>query len=444
MLARILNTIPTVTTDEYRLDGPKMGEYVCQSPWITYPVDNGRYQGRGQNKFRFDIPDTGIFNFNSSYIKVTVTTSNNGTKINPADPTAPYVRVRQGIWSIINKMRHLDNLQPIEEIFPYNLIYGFKWRYFQNQPYANSVGPYLLGIGTKANRNLWGSQSWEYVVPCDLSWIRAGPFPAKLMLNTQSIEITLEDPNVCLESNMLGLNYEVTNVELHVDKMLPYFPGSDTMIQGQAWEEKIKRTIESGEYKVMVDKWDWYQNLPVAISCDFIIPIKKALLEWVVTVFSNVASIGDPTVDDTMITYPKLDCVQYYMKIFTNMFPEQPVECRNQAIAAYEFYLQMLNAWKMNGFPTSDQPTFPNAICDVPIDLVTFNANTFFMSVDLRSTRYRDCINPLVNTDNTSTDMRFYLRLNSAPPANTSIYHFAHSKMVIALTPRGETKLLVS
>lgn len=444
MLARILSNLPTVTTDEYRLDCPKMGEHVCQSPWIMYPVDNGRYQGRGQNKFRFDIPDTGIFNFGSSYIKVTVTTSNNGTKINPADPTAPRVRVRQGIWSIINKMRHLDNLQPIEEIYPYNLTYSLKWRYFQNQTYANAVGPYLLGIGTQANRDLWGSQTYSYVLPCDLSWIRAGPFPAKYMLNTQSIEITLEDPNVCLESNMLGLNYEVTNVELHVDKMLPSFPGVESILQLPPWEDKIKRTIESGDYRVMVDKWDWYQNLPVAISCDFIIPIKKALLEWIITVFSNVANIGDPTVNDTMISYPKLDCVQYYMKIFTNMFPEQPVECRDTALAAYQFYLQMLNAWRMNGFPTGDQPTYPNAICDVPIDLVTFNLNTFFMSIDLRSTRYRDCINPLVNTDNTSTDMRFYLRLNSSPPANTSLYHFAHSKMIIALTPRGETKLLVS
>lgn len=439
-LPRILSSLPTIETDEYKIDQPKMGVHVYQQPWKFFPVDNNVYKGRGQNRVRFEIPNSCIFNFGPGYLTVDVTLESNGVLLPPIGPLLPaYLRLRNGIWSCINRARHLDNLQPIEEIFPYNLIYGFKWRFIQNQPYATAVGPDLLGIGTQANRNAWGAITKKYIIPLDLGWIRAGPFPAKYMRNAQSIELFLEDPSVCMETNLGSPNYTFSNMELHVYKMLPGFPGVENQIQGNLWEDSLRREIQSGNYRVMIDYWDWYQNTPLAVQGDYLIPIKTACIKSITSVFANVNSVGNTQINDTMVVYPKLDVSQYFLKIFTNLFPEQPVECRDNAIEAYMFYLNWINTWKINAFPTGDQPTFPNAITDIPIDIDTFNASAFLMNADFRSTRYRNCINPILNTDTSTTDTRIYVRFDVPPPAGTCMYHFAESSAIIGLTNQGDT-----
>jgi len=437
-LPRVLSSLPTVQTDEYKYTCPKTGVHVYQQPWKFYPVDNNNYKGRGQNRIRFEIPNSCIFNFTTGYLSFYLTLSTDGIVQLPSTDPA-YVRLGNGSWEIAQRMRHLDNLQPIEEIFPYNLIFSFKWVFMQNQPYAQNVGPDLLGIGTTAQRNAWGALTKKYVIPIDLNWIRAGPFPAKYMRNAQSIEIYLEDPSVCMETNCGSPNYTVSNCEMHCYKMLPGFPGVENAIQGMAWEESIKRDIQSGQYRVMIDWWDWYQNTPLAIQGDYLIPIKTACIKGIYTVFGNVNNVGNTQINGKMMSYPKLSLNQYYLKIFSCLFPEQPVDCTDNAIEAYMFYLTWINTWKINSFPTGDQPTFPNAITDVPISLDNFNNTKFCAFADFRSTRYRDCINPILNTDTSTTDTRIYLRFDSTPPTGSCAYHFAESSAIIGLTPDGDT-----
>lgn len=437
-LPKILNALPLVHTSEYQYVCPKTGYKVYQQPFKWFPVDNNQYQGRGTNRIRFDIPNTNIWNLIPGYLSFDLTLSSDGIVI-PPSVLPPYVRIRQGTWSLINRARHLDNLQPIEEIFPYNIIYNFLWTFKQSSDYANAVGPDLMGIGTKNQRNIWGAGTFKFLMPIYLGWIRAGPFPAKYMKNTQSIEFFLEDPSVCLESNCGALNYTMSNVELHAYKMLPGFPGTEMSIESLAWEETLRRQIDSGEYKVMIDYWDWYQNTPVQITGDYLVPIKTAAIKGIFTVLSNVNNVGNPQIDDTMNTYLKLQTSQYYLKVFTNLYPEQPVECRGMAIEAYMFYLNYVNAWKIGGFLNEDQPDFPNSQSDVPVSIQEFNDIAFAMIADFRSTRYRDCINPIFNTDSSTTDTRFYLRFDAPPPAGTSLYHIAESSAIYGLTSRGET-----
>jgi hypothetical protein len=438
-LVKALNSLPLVSTTEYSYLCPKTGYRVYQQPYKWFPVDNNIYQGRGTNRIRFDIPNTNIWNFTPGYITFDLTLTSDGIVL-PPSILPPYVRMREGTWSFIQRARHLDNLQPIEEIFPYNLIYSFLWTFVQNQVYANQVGPDLLGIGTQTTRNLWGTQTRKFCLPINLSWITTGPFPAKYMRNTQSIELFLEDPSVCLESNCGALNYTMSNVEIHAFKMLPGFPGTEigaTFIH--EWEESLAREIRSGQYKVMVDQWDWYQNASVQVTGDYLIPIKTAAIKGIYTVLSNVNNVGNPQIDYTMNTYPKLDVSQFYLKVFTMLYPEQPVECRGKAIEAYQFYLAYVNGWRISGFLNSDQPDFPNAINSVPVENDEFNSIAFAMIADFRSTRYKDAINPIFNTDSSSTDTRFYLRFDTAPPAGTSLYHFAQSSSIFGVDANGYT-----
>lgn len=437
-LPRVLSALPVVQTDEYGYICPKTGVHVYQQPYISFPVDNNQYRGRGQNRIRFDIPNSCIFNFSSGYISFDVTLQTDGI-VQPPSILPPYQRLRNGIWSVAQRLRHLDNLQPIEEIFPYNLIYSFKFVFQQNQPYAQTVGPDLLGVGTTANRNAWGLITKRYVMPIGLNWITSGPFPAKFLRNTQSIEIYLEDPNVCMETNCGNANYIISNCEIHCYKLLPGFPGVDNAISSVAWEDGFKRSIMAGEYRVMIDCWDWYQNTPLAITGDYLVPIKTACIKGIYTVFANVNNVGDTQVNNTMTTFPKLDLSQFFLKVFTNLWPEQPVECRNNAIDAYMFYMNWLNAWKIDAFPTGDQPTYPNAIVSIPISIDTFNQSAFACIADFRSTKFKEAINPILSTDQSNTETRIYLRFNTPPPAGSCAYHFSESSAIIGITANGET-----
>jgi hypothetical protein len=250
---------------------------------------------------------------------------------------------------------------------------------------------------------------------------------------------------VCLESNCGNLNYTISNVEIHAYKMLPGMPGVTTnVIHGMVWEDQFRRQIESGEYRVMVPYWDWYQNTPVQITGDYLIPVKTAGIKSIVTVESNVNNVGNPQVDDTMNTFLKNAVSQYQLKVFTLQYPEQPVECRVDAKEAYMFYLNFVNAWRMEGYINARQPDFPNAINDVPVEIDEFNTTAFAMIADFRSERYHDVINPIFNTDTSTTDTRFYLRYDVAPPVGTCLYHFVESNAIFGLTSKGETLAILN
>ena len=437
-LSRVLSALPKAETDEYKIAFPRMGENVFRQPWKFFAADNNLTRGRGHTRLRFEIPNTNVFDFSSGYISFDVSIESNGIVEAPSVLPA-YKRIRNGIWSLVQRAKHLDNMQTIQETYPYNLIYGLKWAMLQNRPYGSTVGPDLMGIGTATQRNAWGETTVRFVLPLDLGWFKAGPFPAKYMKHQQAIELTFEDPNVCIESNCGALNYTVSNAEFHCYKLLPSWPGVENQIEGIAWEERLKRTIQSGDYRVMADWWDFFQNTPIAIQGDYILPIKTACIKGIYTTFANVNDISNPQVNDTMINFPKYDLDQFFFKIFSTHFPEQAIEARGKGIEPYMLYLNWLNAWKIDGFPTGDQPTFPNAITDIPVSLQLFNTFSFVCVGDFRSTRFRDAINPILNTLGSTADVRMYLKFLSAPPVGTSTNHFTESSVIFGLTPTGET-----
>jgi len=439
-LPRLFSSLPIQQTDEYNYACPKVGQHVYRQPWKFFPVDNNTYTGRANQRIQFVFDKSCVYDVSSGFLTILVSLSTGNSNL-PGNTDPPYVRFRMGVWSLIRRMRHLDNNQPIEEIYPYNQLYSMRWRLFQNQVYGNAVGPDLLGIGTKAMRNAWGASPTpvQFVLPIDLNFIRSGPFPVKYMANTQIVEMDLEDPSLCIETNMILPNFAISHCEFNVYKLLPGMPGTLMQFNVSPWEEQLAAMIRAGQWRVMVKTVDFYQNAPVLIRGDYIIPSKTAAIDTIQTVMTNIANLSNTLIDDTMITFPKNDISTYQLKIFTQFYPEQPVECNDNALECYQTYLNLLNAWKIDGFPTGDQPTYPNAIADVPIDLETFNTSCFLMTCDFRSTRYREAINPILNTDNSTTDIRFYANFNSTPPDNTAFLHYTTSSMIIGLDSNGRT-----
>ncbi len=427
-----LGRLAVASGDEYKVNTPKMGITVYNEPYYWNPIDNGTYNAKSNNKIRIDIPNTDIWNFQNGWFAADLTLSSDGT---PTDGNPAYLRMVQGSWNAFERIRHLSNLSPIEEMYPYWQLYTFQWVFEQSETIEQSFHE-ELGIGTQAERNAWGTITKRFIFPIDLGWISSGPFPAKYINATQSLEFFLSSPSQFIESNCGNLNFTFSNVEIHAYKMTNKFPNVINEFRGTSWEEGFARFVRSGTYEVMLDYFDWYQNTPISQQGDYLIPVKTAAIQGIYTVFGNVQNIANPLINDRIITFPKLSIDQFQLKIFSKLYPDQPVDCRNEGFQPYQFYLNFVNAWTINAFP-GESPDQPDAINEAPVKLAEFNTDAWTAICDFRSTRKVPSINPIFNADNTTGDIRLTLRFSAAVPSGTCTYHIVRSSSIFGLKADG-------
>lgn len=437
-----LGRLPVTDGSEYKVNRPKVGISVYNEPYYWNPIDNGNYSAKSNNRIRLDIPNTDIWDFRHGWFAADVTLTSDGVSTNE-DP--PYLRMASGSWNMFERLRHLSNLSPFEEMYPYWSLYSWQWVFEQAESIEQTFRE-QLGIGTKNERESWAQNTGanpatggvvkRLIFPIDLGWLTAGPFPAKMINATQSIEVFLADPNQCIESNCGNLNFTLSNVEIHAYKLTSKFPNVLNEFRGTSWEEGFCNFIKSGQYEVMLDYFDWYQNTPIVQQGDYLIPVKTAAIQGIYTFFGNVQQISDSTVDDKALTFPKHNLAQFQHKIFSKMYPEQPVDCRGDGFQPYQFYCNLVNAWKINGFPGGD-PSAPDAINEAPIKLAEFNIDAFCAVADFRSMRKAPSINPIFNSDNSTGEIRINLRFDGAPPAGTCAYHIVRSSSIFGISPDG-------
>jgi hypothetical protein len=435
-----VNNLPNASDGELKVTSPKVGKSVFREPYWWTPQDNGRYSGNTNKLIRFDIPKEQIWDFTTGYISGRVTLTHGNTTV---DGNPGYIRLKNGSWNLIERMRHLSNLQPVEEIYPFNVVYNWQYFFENAKTYINEYRE-LFGLGTQAERNAWATEERSYFFPCDLGFISSGPFPAKFIAPMQSIELQLIDPSQCIETNYSQFGYEITSLRIHAHKLQSKFPGAVNEYTGVTWEEGFRQYVTSGQYSVMFDQWDYYQNAPVLQNGDYLIPVKTAAIQGIYTFFGNNQAQSNPLVNDYNTTFPKLDVSQFFLRVFTRQWPSQPVDCQNDnGTEPYEMYVNLVNAWHMSGFPQNN-PNEPDPINEIPINLQDFNDDRFCMVADFRSIRKTPSINPIFNSDNTSSDIRFYLTFKNpppntvSPPVGTSLIHLVRSSSVIVITTSGD------
>lgn len=440
--AAVINKLPSVSGDEYRVAQPKIGITVYNEPYYWNPIDNGTYYARSNNRIRIDIPNTDIWNFKDGWLAADLTLYSDG--ISQVGGQTPYLRMCNGSWNAFERVRHLSNLSPIEEQYPYWQLYSWQWVFEQSEQVEQTFTS-MLGIGTQNVRNSWamntggtpatGGVAKRFIFPIDLGWMSAGPFPAKYLNQTQSIEIFLSDPNQFIESNCGNLNFSLSNVELHAFKMTAKFPNVVNELRGVTWEQGFASFIRSGNYSVMLDYFDWYQNTPIAQQGDYLIPVKTAAIQGIYTVFGNIQNISNPQLNDRILTFPKLDLSQYQLKVFSKMYPEQPVDCRDDAFQAYFFYLTQIGGWQINAFEGQDPMN--DTMNEVPVTNLNFNTDSFTAIADFRSIKKVPSINPIFNADNSTGEIRLNLRFDTPPPTGTCTYHIVRSSSLFGCDSNG-------
>jgi len=435
----VLARLATTNDSEYKVNTPKMGVSVYNEPYYWNPIDNGTYSARSNNRIRIDIPNSDIWDFRNAWFAADLAITSDGVAV---DANPAYIRMGNGSWTAFERVRHLSNLSPIEEIYPYWSIYSYEWVFEQSEQVEQTYTE-ILGIGTQNARNSWamnggpatGGPTKRFIFPIDLGWLSAGPFPAKYLNTTQSIEITLVNPNQFIESNCSNLNFTLSNIELHAYKMTAKFPNLVNEWRGTTWEEGFKNFIRSGSYSVMLDYFDWYQNSILNQQGSYLIPVKTAAIQHIGTVFGNTSNLSNPLVNDRILTFPKLTLEQFFLTVFAKTYPEQPVDCRDNALQAYQFYTNFINGWTFNCFEGLDPSN--DSMNEVPVTLSNFNTDSFVAIADFRSIRKVPSINPIFNADANTGEIRITLRFTAAVPTGTCTYHIVRSSSIFGCTSEG-------
>jgi len=430
----LIQSLPLASNAENGIRTPKRGSTIYREPYYWNPVDNSTYSPTGNNHFRIDIPNTDIWDTQTAWIAFDLTITTNGIS---TDANPPYQRMSNGTWSFFERARHLSNLVPIEEIYPYWNIMSQRWAFEQTKELETILGP-IVGVETKATRNAWGVTTKRLILPLSLGWLSAGPFPAKYLSTVHSIDMYLLPANQCIETNCSNPNYTITNVEYHSFRMVSKFPGLniDSNDYSSNWEEGFARLVKAGRYEIMMDYYDLYQNSNLTQQGDYLIPVKTAAIQSVFSVFGNINTIATTNVPDKQMTFLKNNLGDFQLKVYSRLFPEQPVDCRNDGFQAYFFYLGYVNAWVADSF-TSLDPTSPDSINESPVGIDEFNSTAFAMIHDFRSIRKEPAVNPIFNADQSAGDLRLTLRFDAPVPAGTVVYHTVKSSRIVKVTQDG-------
>jgi hypothetical protein len=394
---------------------------------ILRPQDN-IYATDGNNIIRFNFPRENM-DMRTGYLEMTVTLR-----------SGPFTfrRLAQGAWSCINRIRTVIGSYE-DEIQYYNRLESLHWFCSIPLEVNSTIGQDLMGIGTIADRNLAGLAEADYVFPTRIGILQQGILPLKTILtptNGQNmfIELTLENPLACMETDGANPQITVSNCRWHYHEI--------TSKDG-SYEAELSRKILSGETKLGYPSWQVYQNSVINSANDLQIPWRGASLNAILTTLVDGNTLNNPLVNDKFITWvkelspgpPVCEVFQFQHQINNNWLPQEAIVTSDNAYRAYLQYLNWQGLWDSRGYMK-----FPASIT-----LDSFNLDQFvivgdFYSVprDAWARMHQDFQFTQLSTKNQSLNSILRLELTNPPPPQTVAYHFIGYNCVIAVDSTGK------
>jgi len=348
--------------------------------------------------------------------------------------------------NIIERIRHLQGSNCIEDRQNVNDSYDLEWLTQQDPVVESKLGQDLLGVGTIADRTTWAATTTEYVIPVNLGFLRTGILPFGFICNDggreyrglegfHDLEFYLADPTLYIETDGTSPTVYLSEVRLDYVK-----------IEGKEYEKKLANHFRSGNCALSWKSIDRYQNPCFQVSQLLKIAHRARFIDWIVNVFTDLdaqQTTGPTTANNNRRwNYPKLTVESFQFKDAplggqNSIFPSEAVDTKVLALSAYELYLRWCQGWSVDGFPRYAPQ----------LTLTDFNGPStskglFLMIGDFRSnvTEDRNQDNNIVNlfsSDNNYSDMKLDLRLASAPSLSTAVNHFIQYSVVMKVTREG-------
>ena len=400
--------MPHVTPEQFKYPVPRRGEDVTRIWKLLQSDSPSGYSSSTSRIARFTLPNNGCYDFRRGFLllDVTIRVSNPGT----------YQRLCQGAWNIFERVRWLNGTQVVEEFDDYNRILSMNWITNQYPTVVDQLGNDLLGWGTQLSRNAKGLVTTRYAIPIALGFANSGVLPLHCMQN-QYVEFYLANGCEVVETDGTGtIDVAISGMEWHCEYLVGGTLAKDLeslVLQGQRTD---------GGFIIQFDSWRKEESTQLSISNDIKISTRCDIFKAIVGYMFNGDQKTNPLFNDKFYTWPKNAAATYQFKINNTLYPEQAVDCYDEALRAYFMYLNWTGAWKLDSF-ADDAPN---------ISLQDFNDGSFLIVGDFVSNPQTTLLNN-VSTSNMNPDVILKLQLQTPPPTGTKFASLINFSTIVKI-----------
>src|SRR6201985_3122746 len=194
---------------------------------------------------RIAIPNGSIYDTRNGYLTFNAAITKTG---------GTYARFASGIFSMFNRIRVLAGATGIKDIRDYDRITTILTELFQPILSTGNVGVTSMGFGTQAQRNALGSGA-DYACPLYSGVFGTELLPFDNIPNQIWLELYLEDPTACVETDGTLPITTISNIIFHMERLelqddyrryiASYVRSNGLKLGWHAWE-RFSQTLAPG------------------------------------------------------------------------------------------------------------------------------------------------------------------------------------------------------
>lgn len=344
---------------------------------IHIRADQTQYDTNTNRLIRIALPTGSNFDMRKAHLTFTLALAKTG---------GSYIRVHQHIFSIFNRLRVLYGSVAIEDNRDYNRRCHIVNQAENNRQAEWQTQGLSMGFGTQAQRNAWGAAtSTDYVCQLFSGIINTEFLPFENFKKTFYLELYLEDPTVCLETDGTNPVITISNIMFNIEHL---------ELQ-KNFRESLASLVAT---KGLVIGWHNYERNTQALTTGqnqtINITQKHSSINGFMNIFVNSAAINDMTQNDRMLTWPSLSLSLAQLFINNKTFPDEPIDCVfSNSSFVYDDYLKWIDSKHTNYLLKMP----------VPISQYEFVNSSKFLQIDNFEAfpGADDLINPMNNIDST-------------------------------------------
>src|SRR3990167_7455573 len=363
---------------------------------VKIRAEQTSYSSTNNNRMRILMPNSALYDTRYGYVTFNAIAAATG---------GTYVRFAQGIHSIINRTRILAAATEVEDLRDCNRIQTIVMQSTVPTLTLTNVGTMAaipgtngaMGFGTQLQRNAVAAGA-DYCLPLFSHFLNTELMPFKFINAGITLELYIEDPTTCVETDGTAPTITISNLEFHVERL---------ELQ-RDYEEFIAGYISTYGLELGFHTWERFVNtLPGGTQQQLTINSRSSSINGMLNIFVDSSQINTTTVNDKFLNWARQNLIQYNTLLNGSIFPDEPIDAvTNGAWEVFQIYCRWAKRWMLN------------AQMDVApaLEFQFFTADSFLFILDLEAyPEYDNLINPFTSLNNNSN---ISLRLQfSAPTA---------------------------
>lgn len=394
-----LKELGVVVPGAIKFATPKQGPPGTRKEFRLAPAASS-YSTSTENIVRFYFNNSNLIDFSRGSVafNVTLTTTGPGT----------YVRLAQGVWSIFNRAR-LTTGTELEDVREYNRLHSLLWETHRD-PNVGAILGEVIGFGTQSQRDGWGATAGKnYAMPLLVGPFLTGVMPMGLFSQRLQLELYMEDPRRCIETDHTSVVISLTQIYFHYE-----------VLGLKASTEMMVSSAASSTLQYPYKSFTFYQQPVLTSANDYLIPHSSDGIDAFINVMVQSNNQTDMTANNKFITWLNNGAVQKQLRINNEYFPMEPTQFVNDP-QGYIEYLRWIGKWKIGGV-YANPPT---------ISFEEYKDNRFIMVDNLEAYP----TDGLVNNFSTATGgNNVFLRLNlaTAPVTPSTLMTWVQTSKMIS------------